>query len=346
MATFPSRPTIRDVGRIAKVSPGTVSRALRGRPGVSDETRIRVEKVARQIGYQASRAARALPAGKTHFIGYHIASDPFNASMATLLHAMVQAASRADFEMLLFSSKPGQSTLDASVEVLQRGVDGFVLSYLRPDDPRIGLFESRDIEYVAFGHLPRGARGSWVDSAGAAGIARAVHHVAELGHQRVGFVGWPEGQWVTGDIRYRGYVEAVTELGLADDPALVVRVGGYAPEEGRRAFHQIVAARPTAVVAVSDNLAIGVMHAAEDLGLGVGTDLAVVGYDDIPAASDVRPSLTTLRQPVQTIGTRLVEVLLRRLDNPGSEPEGVEIQPELVIRSSTVPASPVVPTQI
>lgn len=339
MAIQPPRPTIRDVGRIAQVSPGTVSRALRGQPGVSDQTRSRIEDVARQIGYQASRAARALPGGKTHFIGYHIASDPFNASMAALLHSLVQAASRTDFEMLLFSTKPGQSETDAYADVLQRGVDGFILTYLHHDDPRLDLLESRGIEYVAFGHLPRGARGSWVDSAGSAGIAQAVQHVAEIGHRRVGFVGWPNHQWVTGDIRYRGYVEAVADLGLDDDPTLVARVEGYGPEHGRRAFHEMASVAPTAVVAVSDNLAIGVMHAAEDLGIEVGEELAVVGYDDIPAAADVRPSLTTLRQPLQTIGDRLVEVLLRRLDNPDSEPEGIEILPELVIRSSTVPDS-------
>ena len=332
------RPTIVDVGRLANVSPGTVSKALRGLPGVSEETRRRVESAARSVGYQASRAARALPVGKTHLIGYRISADPANALMAALLNSMVRAASRNDYEMLLFAAKPGQSELDAYNDVLHRGgVDGFVLAYLHPEDRRIRFLEDEGVEYVAFGHLPRTARGSWVDSAGATGLASAVHHLAELGHRRIGFVGWPDHEWTTGDIRYRGYAEAIDRLDLPLDPSLVARVDGYAPADGRDGFLRLVEADPTAVVCVSDNLAFGVMHAAEELGLAVGTDLSVIGYDDIPAAADVRPSLTTLRQPIDALGSRLIDALLRRIERPGSDPEGIEIRPELVVRQSVGP---------
>ena len=333
------RPTIIDVGRIARVSPATVSKALRGQPGVSEETRRRIERIARDVGYQASRAARTLPQGKTGFLGFRISADPSNVLMGSLLHSMVIAASRFDFEILVFTPKPGQAENEACAEVLSRGgADGFILSYLQPTDDRIAFLEEQGIEYVAFGHLPRTARGSWVDSSGAAALAEAVHHVAGLGRRRIGFVGWPRHQWVTGDIRHRGYLDAIRELGLDEDPTLDARVDGYTPDHGRAAYRALHSASPDAVVAVSDNLAIGVMHAAEELGLGVGKDLLVVGYDDIPAASDVSPALTTLRQPLETIGTRLVEVLLRHIDNPGAEAEGIEIRPELIVRQTTVPA--------
>ena len=197
-------------------------------------------------------------------------------------------------------------------------------------DPRVAFLREADIPFACFGRVEEDDVAS-VDVDGAAGIAAAVKHLDSLGHERLAFVGWPEGS-ATGDNRYAGFAESVRALNL--DAAAVVRtVDDF--DLGRKLVPSLVRdGQPTAIVSVSDTLALGVIAGLRDLGLEAGRDVAVTGFDDIPAASLAAPGLTSLRQPMARVGGLLVEQLLTQMAGETVR-SPILVEPDLIIRDST-----------
>jgi len=184
--------------------------------------------------------------------------------------------------------------------------------------------------FVCFGRVENESV-NWVDVDGAAGISAAVAHVHEQGHGRVAFVGWPEGS-PTGDDRLAGFVEMTGSFGLASDS--VVRVINDF-DAGRKILPSLVESfDPSAIVCVSDTVALGVMAGLRDLNIVPGRDVVVTGFDDVPAASLTAPGLTSLRQPMDRIGTLLVERLVALLTGE-DVPASVLVEPDLIVRQST-----------
>jgi DNA-binding LacI/PurR family transcriptional regulator len=195
---------------------------------------------------------------------------------------------------------------------------------------------THDAEFVAFGR-PWGearARHSWVDVDGAAGSAEAVEHLAAQGHRRIGYIGWPAGSGV-GDDRRDGWLhtvrrcrlparglDALGEDGVAAGAALTGRLLGASNP-------------PTALLCVSDAMALGAMHWLDEHGIKAGRDVAVVGFDDSPVADLVRPGLTSVRQPLEAVAEKVVELLLDHLSGARSRPARVLIPPALVVRASS-----------
>ena len=336
LPTMPSgrRPTIQDVAEHAGVSMATVSNVVNGHAHVRDRTKRRVHEAIELLGYQASRAARSLPAGRTFLLGYCLPGDTSpNAALDVFLHHMVSTAAQADLEVLLFAQKD-VDRVQPYADVLRRGgADGFVLSGIDYDDPRVEFLQQRDIPFVCFGRVIDETVIS-VDVDGASGIQAAASHLHSLGHERIAFVGWPEGS-ATGDDRYAGFSSWANELGV--EAHRVVRTHNDF-DLARKLVPALMSDHsPTAVVCVSDTVALGVMSGLRDEGLEPGHQIAVTGFDDIPAASLCAPSLTSLRQPMDRVGALLVERLAARLtgeDAPGS----VLVEPDLIVRQSTTGA--------
>lgn len=327
------RITIRHVADRAGVAVSTVSNVVNGHPHVSEATKAAVFAAIEELGYRPSRAARSLPAGRTFLLGYCMPTAPEpNAAMDTFLHQIAATASESDLEMLLFTQHPGQSGIEPYAEILRRGgVDGFVLSDVGYDDERIGFLRERNVPFACFGRIAGSDDTSWVDVDGAAGIAAAVDHLCDLGHERIAFVGWPEGS-ATGDVRHHGFRSATESAGL-DADRVVRTLNGF--DEGRKLAHALIADhRPTAVVCVSDVLGLGVMSGLRDLDLRPGADVAVTGFDDIPAASLTVPGLTSVRQPMERVGTLLVERLVAQLTGAAA-PDSALVVPDLIIRASS-----------
>lgn len=212
---------------------------------------------------------------------------------------MGAAAVDAGYHLLAFPTSSNQAELNAYQELVRtRRVDGIVLSSTNEDDPRVAYLSETGFPFVAFGRAGAGWDYPWVDVDGRAGLGLAVDHLVQLGHRRIGLIAWPPGS-LTGEDRYRGYVEALHRAGLPFDPALVVRAE-HAEPAGRRALASLLdlpaTQRPTAIVAVGDLLAIGAMNEAQDRGLVVGRDLSIVGFDDAPVVKYLRPPLTTIRR--------------------------------------------------
>jgi DNA-binding LacI/PurR family transcriptional regulator len=250
---------------------------------------------------------------------------------------LCDAARAKGYGVLTFSAASDDEEIGVFDDLLRRNaVDGLVLANTHHGDVRPGWLIDQGARFVAFGRPWGVARPehSWVDVDGASGTAQAVYHLADLGHTRVGFLGLPEGSGV-GDDRFRGWQSALEALGL---PAtgLVARA-----EDGMISGHalaeQLMASAdpPTALVCVSDAMAVGALRAIEDHGLTAGRDLSVIGFDDSPVASVLRPRLSSVRQPIEDVAHKLVEVLLAELSGAQRRPSQQLLAPWLVARESS-----------
>ena len=327
------RTTIRDVGRRAGVSVGTVSKALNGTGVVSDETQRKVIEAAETLGYSPSKAAQGLVGGRSFQVGYGLPEpgERGNPTLNAFLHSMVDSASGHGLEIVLFRDT-GRDTTPYE-DLVRRGVvDGFVLSETDYDDSRVDYLLERGIPFVTFGRTAGSHRHFWVDVDGEAGMMDLSRHLIEKGHSKFGVIAWPDGS-ESGDLRLDGICKVLADHGL-DEPATVRTTNGFEP--GRVALAELLERDPsiTAVIAVADELALGAMTEAAVRGIEVGKDLAVAGFDDIPTASIFQPGLTSVRKPFEEIGTVLVDLLADAL-SLRTGPHGVLLKPDLVVRPST-----------
>lgn len=342
MATPDGGATLESVATVAGVSRQTVSNVLNAPERVAPVTRQRVEDAIRELRYRPNRSARSLRTRTSSLLGYCVqpaTAGNLNAVLDRFVHAVTESAAEHGFHVLLFTAPAGTAGLDRYAELLaQRAVDGFVLADTVVADPRPGWLTEQGVPFVAFGRSWSGPdRGRWVDVDGAAGMAEAVEHLHALGHRRIAFIGWPEGSGV-GDDRVAGYTAACLRLAL--DPRVVRAEGGA--DTGRVLAAALLdgAEPPTALVCVSDESAYGALRALADRGLHPGEDVAVVGFDDTPAARLPGVDLTSLSQPIEQIGRESVLMLLDLLGvvelPPG--PEHRLLRPSLVVRASSRPA--------
>jgi len=334
-------PTIKDVAKDAGVSIATVSYVLNDSGAVGDETRQRVLQAVQKLGYRPSVIAKGLQARKSRMIGYSwrpVPPDQFNPILEKFIHSMAEAAARHDYHVLTFPCPEPYDEVDVYREMIGSGrVDGFILPNTNLNDRRIRHLLGVGFPFVAFGRSNPEWDFPWVDVDGADGLQQAVNHLAELGHRRIACLAWPEAS-LTGQYRLDGYQAAMASAALPVDPAWVIRI--------QNDYHHACRAtqtwldlpsdrRPTAVVALTDLMAIGVINAATDAGLTVGRDLAVAGFDDAPIAGYLRPSLTSLRQPIAEVGEWVVTMLIDLVRGETPSPAQVLLKPRLIVRDST-----------
>lgn len=331
--------TIVDVARRAGVSRQTVSNVLNAPQRVAATTRSRVGRAIDDLGYRPHRGAQHLRRQATGLIGYRVPSSRggrLNPVLDRFLHDLCDSARDGGRNLLLFTPAPGQDELAAYEELVStRAVDGFVLSETVRDDPRVAHLAALGAPMVAFGRTAVSLPHARVDVDGAAGVAAAVRRLAAAGHRRVAFAGWPHGSMV-GDDRARGWSTAVERLGLDDDPGLDRRMIDDPDRAADATLAWVRGPRPpSAVVAVSNELAIGVVRGARRGGVPVGRDggLALIAFDDSPVAPLITPPLTTLRQPLEVVGRELIRLLDARIEGDDSDVE-LLLEPMLVPRAS------------
>ncbi|BBC36662.1 LacI family transcriptional regulator [Streptomyces graminofaciens] len=332
--------SINDVARAAGVSASTVSRALRGRPGVSDGVRDQIRAVADRLGYTASRSASSLASGRTHTIGVLV---PYVGRwfFGTVLDSAEKVLSAAGYDVLLYNlgSPETRKRFFARLPVRKR-VDA-VLSLLIPDDDESAALRSLGVPLAT---TVGGARPGFtvVGIDDRAGAESAVRHLVNLGHRRIGMISGASGplHWTTPIERRNAYLGVLAEAGIEHDPALEAD-GDYTVEGGERAMTRLLAVSrpPTAVFAQSDEMAMGALRALRRHRLKVPDDVSVVGFDDHELADVL--GLTTVAQPVADQGAEAARLLLSQLDEPGAEPPGhVRMPIRLVLRETTAPPRP------
>lgn len=333
--------TIKDVAREAGVSTATVSYVLneKKRSLISASTREHVLEAIRRTGYTPNTAARNLKASQSHLIGYAWHKMPVgsvNPLLDNFTYSLAQAVEYAGYHLLTFTH-PARGPVPVYDEMIRSGrVDAFVLSDTRRDDARIRFLMECDFPFVSFGQSNEEWDFPWVDTDGQNGMEQAVNHLIQLGHEQIAMAAWPEDS-ISGNARVDGYLAAMQRANLPIPEGYIQR-GEQSEDAGRRACAAWLRLpkhkRPTAVAAITDLVAIGVMNEAAANGLVIGQDLSVVGFDNTPLGQYLHPALTTVQQGIPEIAQALLTMLQAILNKDTSVPRQVLIAPELIVRAS------------
>jgi DNA-binding LacI/PurR family transcriptional regulator len=332
------------VARHANVSRQTVSNVLNSPEVVRTETRERVRQAVEELGYRVNQAARRMRTGRSRLLAVRIerTQDGMNV-FDRFLHGLSESAARAGYRVILYTADDDHSEIDTFDDLLGAyEPDAFVLTSTHYGDARTSWLAERGLAFVTFGRpwgTPDGGAHPWVDVDGAAGTEAATRHLLAAGHRRIGFIGWAEGSGV-GDDRMGGWTRALSTgpAGPHDNPPhadnpphgdsarLVARTDGSV-SGGEAAARVLVAAGATALVCVSDSVALGAMQAG---------DVPVIGFDDTPVAGAV--GLTSLSQPLPEAAASCVDVLTRLIDadkpDKPDKPDHILLEPRLVVRRS------------
>lgn len=339
------RVRLRDVAERAGVSVGSASQAF-GRPElVSEQVRKQVLDAADALGYAGpDPAARRLRLGRAGAIGLIFAerlgyafTDP---AQAPFLRGVASAMEEAPNGLLLIPDSRYRE--EAARTVREAAVDGFIVYSMPQNDPRVEAVLARRLPVVTVDQ-PRGAETPFVGIDDRAGARSAAVHLRELGHERVAVLRFTQELDVEGEEldltveRLEGYKEG---LGEAWDASLVRVCRPNAPEPAREATLELLGERepPTAILTMSDTLAVGALQAAAARGVSVPADLSVVGFDDSPVAAHTTPPLTTVAQPQEEKGRLAAQWLIEDIEH-GAGPQGRDrrtiLPTELLVREST-----------
>ena len=331
--------TIKEVAQLAEVSTATVSYVLNGTGTVTEATRRRVLDAVTRLNYRPSYAARSMR-GRSHTLGLALPAQPgrlADPALAELLAGLSDAAALRGYYLLL-ATAGAESEAELCINLARTGrVDGLLLLDMQVEDERARMLYAANIPHACAGPAPSGCESPYVMVDGRAGAVLAVNHLLGLGHRRIGLIQLPS-ELAESEPRYLGYAEALAATGLPIDPSLIVEAG-RSEEDGYQAIGELltIPAPPTAVLACSDELAFGAMHALYDAGLAVGRDVSLVGFDDVPLATHAHPPLTTLHQPRRAIGTQLAAQLIDAVERRDRPARSVTLGARLVVRRSTGP---------
>jgi LacI family transcriptional regulator len=334
------RVTLRDVARQAGVHPSTVSRALNPetREMITEEIVRRVSRTAEALGYQPNPIAYGLKTNRSRIIGVLI-PDITNPVFPPIIRAIEDALGAAGYTPILANTDNDEGRERVILEnMIARRVDGLIMATARRRDPLVERCVAEEIPLVLINRTVATGEVSSVVNDDEFGMQLAVAHMARCGHARIAHLAGPL-DVSTGFARHRGFLKAMKAVGLKADPRLIGLCNSFSEAEGRRVFLVLRARdrRFTAVVTANDLLAVGCYDALEELGLRVGKDVAVSGFNDMPFVDKLRPPLTTVRIPHYQMGAQAARTLLARLHDHGAPIEHVTLRPELVVRGSTGP---------
>jgi LacI family repressor for deo operon, udp, cdd, tsx, nupC, and nupG len=335
------RVSIKDIAKAAGVSHSTVSRALSDSPLIRAETKARIQRLAREMGYTPDAIARSLVTQKTRTVGVVVTTitDPF---VAEVVQGIEDAAHENDYSVILASSASEPERELAAVEMLRgKRVDGLIVT-----SSRVGALYLEHLERIGVpvvlvnNHNELSGRYTFsVSVDNQHGGYLATNHLIERGHRRIAYVTGPADHSDDAE-RLAGYRQALGKVGLAFDPTLVVPGNGRL-DGGERALHALTnpESPPTAVFCYNDMTAIGLLSATRKAGLCVPADLAVVGFDDIPLATHVHPSLTTIVQPQRDMGQQAMDMALTLMtaDDSGPPFSDIVVKGKLIVRESSGP---------
>jgi DNA-binding LacI/PurR family transcriptional regulator len=329
-------PTLADVAHLAGVSMATASRVLTGSARVRPQTKDKVEQAMTRLGYVRNRATRS-PSGRRAgsvalVVGEEtvkVFTDPF---FARMLRSVGKELSSADSQVVLLTLHSPRDYRTVSRYLRSGHVDGalFVSMHDRPDFD----YESLGLPLVLCGRPAVGAGSlSYVDADNIGGASAAVRYLLDNGRKAVATIAGPPDMAVGID-RLIGYRQALGAIGVLD-PGMIA-YGDFSTMSGEHALLRLIDHRPgiDAVFAASDLMAAGALHALRRLGRRVPRDVAVIGFDDLPAAQQTDPRLTTVRQPVDAMATRMVTEILAQIADPGRHPARVVFGTELILRGT------------
>ncbi|QTD55248.1 LacI family DNA-binding transcriptional regulator [Parasphingorhabdus cellanae] len=342
MGSVPSRkPTSFDIAYLAGVSQPTVSRALRNSPSVSPATREKIQQIAKELNYKVDKNASSLRSQQSNTLALLFFEDPtpddshINPFFLSMLGSITRQCARKGYDLLIsFQQLSGDWHTDYQDSHRADGI--ILLGYGDYEDYRDRLTHlvEQGTHFVRWGLAGTDEPGLTLGSDNRGGGKKAVQHLLENGCRNIAFIGTASSHAPEFEARWLGYCDALTEAGIAVDPALQ-RDGISSEESGTEAVQSMLASgqKFDAIFAASDLIAIGAMRAVQDAGLKIPDDVAVVGFDDIPASSMTAPPLTTVTQDLKAAGEALVTALLQQIS--GEKVESFALPVNLMIRDSS-----------
>jgi LacI family transcriptional regulator len=334
--------TIHDVAAQARVSIKTVSRVINNVQTVKPHTRERVMKVIRKLDYHPNPSARGLGGSHSYLIGllYDLSCDYYATSV---LAGVLETCRAAHYQVVMHPCDYRSANLAAEVSrnVRHSRTAGVIVTPPLSDQKSlIAALEQQQVPYIRIAPAEHSDAKRSVYTNDRYSCAQMTEQLAALGHTRIGFiVGNPDHAAIAD--RYKGYQDGLRACGLKLDKKLVAQ-GYNSYESGIQAGRQLLQVpeekRPTAIFASNDEMAAGVLSVAHNMGLAVPEDLSVAGFDDVPLASQVWPTLTTIRQPIPAMASQAAQLLFRQLRGEAADATSHIIQSTLTFRQSTGPA--------
>lgn len=325
--------TIKEVAQQANVSIATVSYVLNGTGAVSAQKRRAVQAAIQALNYRPSYRGRALQARRSMTLGLVLPGTQrvAEASFGELLAGITAGAAQNGYQVLLATETPLQPEIELYSQLFRSGrTDGVIVLDTRTDDPRIAALREQQTPYICAGRPSDNSPFVTID--GAAGMFEAMGHLIVCGHERIALLQPPLEQTIVAD-QDVGYRDALAEAGLPFEESYVIE-GGATEADGYAATEELLAwpEPPTAIIAGSSALAFGALHAIHDAGRRVGLDIALISFEDTPAAAHTAPPLTAIRQPLRAWGQALACGLIEIINGRG-RPQQV-LQPQLIVRRS------------
>ena len=328
--------TIRDVARRAEVSIATVSRVLNDTCPVAEDKRHRVLDAVQALGYSPNPAARSLLKQETGGLGV-LLPYVWGEFFSEFLVGVDQAAQENGFFLLIAASHRSETDLKSALQSMHKRVDGLLIMATEVPAEAVQALMPADIPAVFVNTQSASDAFDTFDFDNFEGMFKMTTHLLKLGHRRIAFVKGPPGAQ-DGEQRFLGYRAALAERGVPHSAALEI-AADYSPEAGYEAGRDVLALDPlpTAVVAVNDYCAIGVMSALREAGVRIPDEVSVAGFDGIPSARFTYPPLSTVHVPIREIGMAAIERLVERLDKASAwNPKRQAFPAKLVLRPSTV----------
>lgn len=327
---------IRGIAKEAGVSISTVSRVLNGTKRVSPDVAARVREIVERYEYAPDQNARSIALGRTNTVGLVIPAVSFS-FFNSIFAAVDRELSEAGYQVLTCTIRQTEEEELRYLDLLRRKrVDGIILMHESSEERIIARLRSSEVPLVlATIDTPElDVPSIGIDDYQAA--REATERLLELGHRDIVFMNGNGGGY-SETRRLTGYADALAAAGFSPTQA----IGDYSPESGLVVARRLLGAtpRPTAVFAANDEMAIGVMKAAEELGLSIPGDLSVLGFDDIEFSRYLRPSLSTVRQDVESMGALAVRTLLECMEGRRLiARERLVVPHRIILRESCAPA--------
>lgn len=329
--------TIRDVARIASVSVASASRALNGHSSVTPATRMRVLEAAAALNYVPHLGARSLSTKRSNTIGV-VLPDLFGEFFSEIIRGIDYAAHRRGLQLLLSNMHGSAQETAAALRAMRGRVDGLLVMSPQLDADFLSHNLPKGLPTVVMNGRIDGARHASIAIDNRAGAHAAVSHLVAQGCKTIAHFAGPEGN-ADADERALGFREAVAEM-LGDSDPLII-AGDFGEDAGIAAGERLAAQHRgvDGVFSANDIMAIGGMTALIEAGVSIPTDVAVVGFDDVPIARYVTPSLSTMRVHIAELGERALDRLVETIETIETDdaPEAVAefLVPELVVRASS-----------
>ncbi|RSK46910.1 LacI family DNA-binding transcriptional regulator [Bacillus canaveralius] len=332
--------TIKDVAKLAKVAPSTVSRVIANSPRISEKTKKKVRKAMEQLGYHPNFIARSLASQSTQAIGLVMPSSTDvvfqNPFFPTVLRGLSEGAHENQYALTMTTGKTEEQIFEGVVQMVQgRRVDGVALLYSKVEDKVLTYLQDQKFPFVVIGKPFKNVEEiTHVDNDNFRAAKEATEYLISLGHERIGFVGGNLNLVVTVD-RLLGYEKALREAGISLANEYIIHEE-FLREGGQEAVNALISLekQPTALVVADDLMALGILNTFDEMGISVPDDMSIISFNNVLLSEMSRPPLTSVDINIFALGYEAARSLIEKIENPKEPVKRIIIPHELMIRSS------------